>query len=187
MNIESSNSNPEHSNDTAAGWVRSLSRAYPDFPSPGILFRDLTPVFADGGAFGSLVDALCDLVEPGVTAIAGVEARGFILAAAMAQKTGCGILAIRKAGKLPGAVMSESYALEYGTATLELHPDALSEGSKVVLVDDLLATGGTLAAAVRLIERIGCHVAGIGVVIELGDLAGRLRLAPHRVDSIVRA
>ena len=169
----------------AASWLRQLTRSYPDFPTPGILFRDLTPVFANGDAFAAVVDELAQLVLPGVIAVAGVEARGFLLAAAIAQSRGCGVVAVRKAGKLPGAVLTESYELEYGRAQLEIHADVLEAGARVVLVDDLLATGGTLTAATRLLERAGCVVDAIGVVVELDALKGRDRLEGHRVVSIL--
>ena len=177
---------------TASRFVRDLTTDYPDFPSPGILFRDLTPVFADAQAFRAVVDALVDGLDgadgPGAApvAIAGVEARGFLLAAAGAYCSGLGVLAVRKAGKLPGTVLSESYELEYGSAALELHADRLPAGSPVLLVDDLLATGGTLAAAALLLERAGYVVAGIRVVVELDGLGGRERLAGYEVSSIVR-
>ena len=169
----------------AASWLAQLTRSYPDFPTPGILFRDLTPVFANGEAFAAIVDELAQLVLPGVIAVAGVEARGFLLAAAVAQSRGCGVVALRKAGKLPGAILTESYELEYGRAQLEIHADVLESGARVVLVDDLLATGGTLTAATRLLERAGCVVDAVGVVIELDALKGRDRLEGHRVVSIL--
>lgn len=173
--------------------VHALTEVYPDFPTPGILFRDLTPVFADADAFRAVIDALLGVTEhdgtedQGFVAVAGVEARGFVLAAAAAYGTRRGVLAIRKAGKLPGTVLSESYALEYGTADLELHAGRLPEGSRVLLVDDLLATGGTLAAAAKLLERAGYVVAGIAVVLELEGLSGREKLDGYRVHSIARA
>ncbi|NNC13320.1 adenine phosphoribosyltransferase [Planctomonas sp. JC2975] len=156
----------------------------PDFPEPGILFRDLAPVFADGIAFRALVDDLAAHFEGGFDAVAGVEARGFVLAAAVAYAAGVGVLVVRKAGKLPGVVLSETYDLEYGTATLELEPDRLPQGSRVLVLDDVLATGGTLAASARLIAGAGYSVAGFGVVLELADLAGRERLGDTPVYSI---
>lgn len=169
----------------AASWLHELTRSYPDFPRPGILFHDLTPVFANGEAFAAVVAQLSRLVSSSVTAIAGVEARGFIIAAAIAQSTGCGVVAVRKAGKLPGTVLSEKYELEYGTAELEVQADVVAGGARVVLVDDLLATGGTLAAATHLLERTGCVIDAIGVVVELSELRGRERLGGHRVTSIL--
>lgn len=156
----------------------------PDFPEPGILFRDLAPVFADGIAFRSIVDDLAGHFEGRFDAVAGVEARGFVLAAAVAYAGGGGVLVVRKPGKLPGRVLSETYDLEYGSASLELEPERLPAGSRVLVLDDVLATGGTLAASARLIGRAGYTVAGFGVVIELENLAGRQRLSGSPVYSI---
>jgi adenine phosphoribosyltransferase len=157
----------------------------PDFPQPGILFRDLSPLFADAAGLRSVAEALVDGFGP-IDAVVGVEARGFVLGAAAAVAGGVGMLAVRKAGKLPGAVLGETYDLEYGTATLEVHPDTLPRGSRVVIVDDVLATGGTLAATLRLMERAGWTVAGIAVVIELEALGGRAALSAV-TDVPVRA
>ncbi len=171
--------------EQASNHVHELMDTYPDFPSPGILFRDLTPVFADPTAFRAVIDALMhDALTADVVAIAGVEARGFLLAAAGAYSTGVGVIAVRKAGKLPGDVLAQSYDLEYGAAELELHQGRLPAGSRVLLVDDLLATGGTLAAAASLVERAGYVVAGIRVVLELDALGGRDRLTGYDVQSI---
>lgn len=175
--------------EQASHHVNELMDSYPDFPAPGILFRDLTPVFADAAAFRAVIDALMhDALtadgEAPVVAIAGVEARGFLLAAAGAYSAGLGVVAVRKAGKLPGDVLAERYDLEYGTAELELHGGRLPAGARVLLVDDLLATGGTLAAAASLVERAGYVVAGIRVVLELDGLGGRGRLAGYDVQSI---
>jgi adenine phosphoribosyltransferase len=156
----------------------------PDFPEPGILFRDLAPVFADGRAFRAIVDELADRFAGDFDAVAGVEARGFVLAAAVAYAAGAGVLVVRKAGKLPGVVLRESYDLEYGSASLELEPERLAPGSRVLLLDDVLATGGTMAASARLIERAGYSIAGFGVVLELDELRGRDRLAESAVYSI---
>ncbi len=158
--------------------------SYPDFPSPGILFRDLSPVLADAETFRLLVDHLVS-TRPQVPLVAGVEARGFSLAAAVARAGGAGMLAIRKAGKLPGVVMAESYDLEYGSASLELHPASDGAAREVYLLDDVLATGGTLAAAARLLERCGYAVVAIGVVLELESLEGRRALDGYDVRSIV--
>ena len=175
--------------EQASNHVHELMDSYPDFPSPGILFRDLTPVFADPVAFRAVIDALMhDALDADgaadVVAIAGVEARGFLLAAAGAYSAGLGVVAVRKAGKLPGDVLAERYDLEYGTAELELHGGRLPAGSRVLLVDDLLATGGTLAAAASLVERAGYVVAGIRIVLELDGLGGRERLTGYDVRSI---
>lgn len=171
--------------ERAAAHVDELMANYPDFPSPGILFRDLTPVFADADAFRSIVDTLAtDHDDSRCVAVAGVEARGFILAAAVAYSRRRGVLAVRKSGKLPGHVVSERYDLEYGSAELELQPHTLPSGSRVTLVDDLLATGGTLAAAANLLERSGYIIDGISVVLELEGLGGRARLSGYPVRSI---
>ena len=166
--------------------VSSLCATIPDYPKPGISFKDLTPVFADGPAFKAVIEALVSPFEGQFDAVAGVEARGFLLAAAAAYATGTGVVTVRKAGKLPREVVAEDYALEYGTATLELHTTDLAPGSRVLILDDVLATGGTLGAAVRLFERCGIHVAGAGVVLELEDLPGRAALAGQQVLSLLR-
>jgi len=168
--------------------VQQLERllvSVPDFPEPGILFRDLAPVFADGDAFRAIVDELVSRFDGRFDAVAGVEARGFVLAAAAAYAAGVGVLVVRKAGKLPGDVLSESYQLEYGTATLELEPRRLPEASRVLVLDDVLATGGTLAATARLIERAGYAVAGFGVLLELEELDGRDRLGGYETQSLL--
>lgn len=162
--------------------VRDLLVSYPDFPRPGILFRDLTPVFADGPAFRAVID---DLVAPflgSFDAVAGIEARGFLLASAAAYVTGTGVLAVRKSGKLPGSLLTEHYGLEYADDALEMAPGTLAAGSRVLLLDDVLATGGSLNAAARLLDRAGYPLAGIGVVLELDGLPGRASLAHLRGD-----
>jgi adenine phosphoribosyltransferase len=182
--------------------IAQLAIDVPDFPSPGIVFRDLTPVFADGAAFRRMVDGLASpaAVDPraaavaaagghrsddrGFDVVAGVEARGFLLAAAVALDAGVGVVPVRKAGKLPRQRIAANYALEYGTATLELHTDAIRPGQRVLLVDDVLATGGTLEAAVALVERLGGVLTAISVVIELAALGGRQRIAPHSVHAL---
>jgi adenine phosphoribosyltransferase len=182
--------------------IASISVDVPDFPEPGVLFRDLTPVFADGPAFRRVVDGLAtpSLADPRAAAVAdastnpqddpgfdvvvGVEARGFLLAAAVAYDAGVGVVLVRKAGKLPRERMAADYALEYGTATLELHTDSLRPGQRVLIVDDVLATGGTLGAAIALVEQAGAVVTAVSVVIELAALGGRQRVAPHTVHSL---
>jgi adenine phosphoribosyltransferase len=165
-----------------AGLVRDI----PDFPAPGVVFKDLTPLLGDPGAFAAVVDAL---VEPfagrGIDQVVGIEARGFILAGPLAYRLGAGFVPVRKAGKLPSAVEGESYALEYGTDLLEIHADALRPGARVLVVDDVLATGGTAAATVRLVERLGAEVVGLAVVVELGFLGPRSRLRGREVVSLV--
>lgn len=161
---------------SATDYIDSLARSIDNFPLPGITFRDLTPVFADGPAFAAVAAALVEGFEGRYDVIAGVEARGFALAAASAALGGHGLVLIRKAGKLPGTTLSETYALEYGEATLEVHDDQLPAGTRVLLVDDVLATGGTLAASQRLIERAGWTLAGTSVVLEITALNGREKL-----------
>jgi adenine phosphoribosyltransferase len=159
----------------AADAVARLVREQPDFPIPGILFRDLTPVLADAEALRLMAEAL-GTAHGEVDLIAGLESRGFLLAAAAAMAVGTGVLAIRKPGKLPGEVLGEDYELEYGTARLELHPDDVPNGARVLIIDDVLATGGTASAACRLVERAGGTVAGVAVAIELIALKGAARL-----------
>ncbi|MEV6927874.1 adenine phosphoribosyltransferase [Dactylosporangium sp. NPDC051485] len=158
----------------------------PDFPKPGIVFKDLMPLFADGPAFAAAIDAI--IAEQGVDSfdvVAGIEARGFVIAAAIAYATGRGVVPIRKAGKLPRDTVSASYALEYGEATIEVHADAFVAGERVLVVDDVLATGGTAAATLGLIERAGGRVSGFSVVLELSFLDGRSRLAPRPVHALL--
>ncbi len=155
-----------------------------DYPSEGIVFKDLTPVFADGPAFKLMVDSIVTAFAGKFDAVAGIEARGFLLAAAAAYATGTGVITIRKAGKLPREVFAESYALEYGEATLELHKDDVPFGTRVLILDDVLATGGTIGAAAALLERSGAVVAGVGVVLEIDGLPGRANLAGREVLSL---
>jgi adenine phosphoribosyltransferase len=171
--------------DAAREALERLSRVIPDFPQPGITFRDLTPVFADGPALRLVTDALLEPFAGSFDVIAGVEARGFVLAASAAYASGHGVVMIRKPGKLPRAVLSEDYDLEYGSTTLQVHADELPAGSRVLLLDDVLATGGTLAASATLIERAGWTVAGIGVVLELADLRGSQKLPGRDIHSLL--
>jgi len=170
---------------TAADHLRALTHEIPDFPEPGVVFRDLTPVFADGAALAAVADALAAPFAASYDVVAGVEARGFALAAATAARSGHGILLIRKAGKLPRERITENYALEYGTASLEVHVDQLPHAARVLLVDDVLATGGTLAAAQRLIDRAGWQLAGTSVALELAALGGRAALASRDVHAVL--
>lgn len=165
-----------------AHYIRSI----PDWPKKGILFRDITPLLADPKAFAAAVEALCaGFRDAGVQYVAAVEARGFIFGAAVAKELGVGFVPIRKRGKLPFKTESISYDLEYGTDTLEVHSDAVGEGAKVLMVDDLLATGGTMAAACKLIEKIGGEVAGIAFLVELSELAGRGRLSQYKINTLI--
>lgn len=163
-----------------------LLRAIPDFPKPGIIFRDITPILADPAAFRYTVDWFIDkFKDEGVVKVCAAEARGFMIAAAIGYKMGWGIVPIRKPGKLPWKTLSEEYALEYGTAVLHMHEDAISKGEKVLVVDDLLATGGTAEAMVKLVERVGGVVAGVGFLVELDDLKGRDMLRGYRIESLL--
>jgi len=164
------------------GYIRSI----PDWPKKGILFRDITPLLADAKALAAAIDALCaGFTGAGIEYVAAVEARGFIFGAAVARKLGVGFVPIRKKGKLPSKTESVAYDLEYGTDTLEVHSDAISKGAKVLMVDDLLATGGTMAAACKLIEKIGGQIAGIAFLIELGELAGREKLSGYKITTVI--
>lgn len=167
--------------------LRTKIRAIPDFPRAGILFRDVTPLLADPEA---LAFAVAELVRPfagdGVDAVAGIDARGFIFGALAARELGAGLVPVRKAGKLPYRTLSESYELEYGRGTLEMHADAVAPGARVLIVDDLIATGGTIGATCALIERGGGDVVGLSVVIELEALGGRDRLGGRVVHALVR-
>jgi adenine phosphoribosyltransferase len=158
-----------------AGYLARLVRDVPDYPKPGVLFKDITPLLGDGDGFRAVIDSL--VPDQVVDKVVGVEARGFILAAPLAYRLGAGFVPVRKAGKLPSATHAESYALEYGEATLEVHTDAFAPGDRVLLVDDVLATGGTAAAAATLIHRAGGTVVGLSVLIELSFLPGRETLA----------
>ena len=166
--------------------LKQYIRDIPDWPKKGILFRDITPLLNNPEVFSAAVDALCaDYKEANVEYVAAVEARGFIFGSAVAEKLGAGFVPIRKKGKLPWQTESITYDLEYGTDTLEVHRDALERGAKVLMVDDLLATGGTMAAACRLIEKIGGQVIGITFLIELAGLNGREKVTDYKVRSII--
>ncbi|MFB6624520.1 adenine phosphoribosyltransferase [Streptomyces sp. NPDC056374] len=157
----------------------SRIRDVPDYPKPGVLFKDITPLLADPEAFTALTDALAGLCSAhGATKIVGLEARGFILAAPVAVRAGLGFVPVRKAGKLPGATLRQAYELEYGTAEIEVHAEDLAAGDRVMVIDDVLATGGTAEASIELIRRAGAEVAGVAVLMELGFLPGRARLEP---------
>lgn len=168
------------SSSTVADLVRSLVRDVPDYPRPGILFKDITPVLAHGVTFAAVIDAVVEQVRAAgpVDVVAGIEARGFILGAPVARALGLGFVPIRKQGKLPWRTLSATYALEYGEATIEIHEDAFEPGARVIVIDDVLATGGTAEASIELIRRAGAEVAGLAVLMELGFLGGRARLEP---------
>ena len=156
--------------------LKALIRTIPDFPRPGIQFRDITTLLLDAGGFGAEIERLAFKIEEKPDLVAGIEARGFIVAAALAQRLGAGVLLIRKDGKLPGETIAEDYALEYGTDRLTMHVDACAPGARVWLTDDLIATGGSALAAVRLIRRAGATIAGASFIIDLPDLGGAARL-----------
>ena len=166
--------------------LRPLIREIPDFPKPGILFRDVTPLLGNGPAFRSCIRQLCQRLAPTrPQAIAGIESRGFIFGAAVAAELGLGFVPIRKPGKLPWKTRKESYALEYGTDAIEVHADALTSGTRVALVDDLLATGGTAGAAIKLLRGLGAEVVAAAFVIELAFLKGRARLGGVPCDVLL--
>ena len=166
--------------------LKRYIRDIPDWPKRGILFRDITPLLSDARAFSIAVDALCaGFKKADIDYIAAVEARGFIFGAAVAKKLGVGFVPIRKRGKLPFKTESIGYNLEYRTDTLEVHSDAIKNGSRVLMVDDLLATGGTMAAACMLIEKIGGKIVGIAFLVELAELHGRDRLTGYKIKSVI--
>ncbi len=165
--------------------VASRLRDIPDFPKPGVLFKDFTPLLADGPAFGAVVRDMAARHSGLIDVVVGIEARGFILAAAVAFDLGVGMVPVRKSGKLPGTTLSRSYALEYGTAQIEVHTDSFQAEQRVLVIDDVLATGGTAAAACELVESSGAVVAGVDVVLELGVLGGRARLGSRPVSAIL--
>ena len=166
----------------------SLIREIPDYPKPGVRFQDITPLLANGAAFSTITKKFASYVPSG-TLVAGIEARGFIFASAVAHELQSGFIPIRKAGKLPFSTLAQSYGLEYGSDTLEIHTDAIATGSQVLLIDDVLATGGTISAAIELIQRSGGHVVRVLTVLEIAGLSGRKLLDdtfPHvAVTSLV--
>jgi len=169
---------------SAADELRALVRTIPDFPRPGIQFRDITTLLLDRGGLAAAVDALAETVDGPVDLVAAIEARGFAIGGALAVKLGAGMLLIRKDGKLPGETIAEDYALEYGTDRLAMHVDACAPGARVLIVDDLLATGGTALAAARLVRRAGGEIAGARFIIDLPDLGGGRALAEAGVEAV---
>jgi adenine phosphoribosyltransferase len=176
------------------GLISARIRDIPDYPQPGIVFKDITPLLADGDAFAAVVSAMAEGSReeggPGqgvgrIDKVVGIEARGFILAAPVACCLGAGFVPVRKQGKLPAETLAESYQLEYGTATVEVHVDAFQPGDRVLIVDDVLATGGTAAASVSLVRRSGAEVAAVSVLLELGFLGGRARMPDVEVRSLL--
>ncbi|MGQ0847771.1 MAG: adenine phosphoribosyltransferase [Actinomycetota bacterium] len=167
--------------------LSALIRDIPDFPEPGVVFKDITPVLAGADAFSELILALAGPHrQSGIDKVAGIEARGFTLAAPVAKELGAGFIPLRKPGKLPWETVSQTYALEYGTDALEMHVDSVSPGDRVLIVDDVIATGGTAAAAVNLVRRVGAEVAGVVVFIELAFLNGRSSLDQVPFHALVR-
>ncbi len=167
--------------------LKDYIKSIPDFPSPGIIFRDVTSVIEDPEGFALAIDSLDKLLEgASYDVIAGAEARGFLFGSPLAYKNGKGFVLVRKKGKLPRETVEASYDLEYGTATIEIHKDAIKEGQKVVLIDDLIATGGTMEAAAKLVEELGGEVVKMIFLIELTDLKGRERLSKYDIDSVVQ-
>ncbi len=168
-------------------WLSELVRDIDDFPTAGVSFRDITPLLGDAKGFVRAINEIADLFEGvPVDRVLGIEARGFIIAAPVAYRMNAGFVPVRKAGKLPWAVVREDYSLEYGQDKLEIHRDAIHPGERILVIDDVLATGGTAAATVRLVEALGGIVAGVGFLIELEDLQGRAKLQGHRIESLAR-
>jgi adenine phosphoribosyltransferase len=161
-------------------------RDIPDFPKPGILFKDITPLLADPAAFRETIDRLADGFRGRVDTVLGIESRGFIVGAAVAYALGTGLALVRKPGKLPAQTYAAHYELEYGKDTLEIHRDAIGHGHRVLLVDDLLATGGTASAAAELIKRCGGTITGFSFIVELAFLGGRKRIGDYEVRSLIR-
>jgi len=166
--------------------IESLIRAIPDFPIPGILFRDITPLLKDAAGFKAMIDLFVERYRGDkIDCVVGIEARGYMIAAPLAYQLGAGFVPVRKPGKLPGAKFTEEYALEYGTNSLEIHDDAVGRGHRVLVVDDLLATGGTIAATLKLLDKLGANVVGVAILIELAALGGRKSLGSTEVTSFI--
>ncbi len=164
--------------------LKALIRDIPDFPNPGILFRDITPLLADRHAFRQAISLMAAPYQD-IDHVVCIESRGFILGAPIAYMLDAGLVPVRKAGRLPSLTLSEDYSLEYGVNTVEIHQDAIKPGERVIIVDDLLATGGTVHAAIKLTERLGATLIGVTVLVELSDLGGRERLAGYPVNSLI--
>jgi adenine phosphoribosyltransferase len=167
--------------------LEDFVRDVPDFPQQGVLFKDITPLLQNGAAFHSAIERMAaHYAGAGIQTVVGVESRGFIFGAPIAYTLGCGFVPVRKFGKLPSETVSVEYALEYGTNVVEIHKDAVQPGQRVLIVDDLLATGGTVSAAIELVEKIGGHIAGIAFLVELEFLKGREQLAGHDVFALIK-
>ena len=172
--------------EVTVGDLEVAIRNVPDFPQPGIQFKDITPVLGDARLFAGAIDLMAARhADAGIDACVGIDARGFIFAAAAAKQLGTGFVPVRKKGKLPWKTHEESYSLEYGEATVAIHQDALQPGARVLLLDDLLATGGTAAAAVKLLKKIGAEIVEIGFLIELGFLNGREKMNGSPINSLI--
>jgi adenine phosphoribosyltransferase len=168
-------------------WITRLVREIPDYPEVGVTFRDITPLLGDSEGFGKAITELVQRFDGlPIDRVLGMEARGFIIAAPVAYCLGAGFIPVRKAGKLPWAVVREEYQLEYGSDKLEIHRDAIHPGERILIIDDVLATGGTAEATCRLVEALGGKIAGLGFLIEIGELNGRERLKGHLVESLAR-
>jgi adenine phosphoribosyltransferase len=166
-------------------WITELVRDIPDYPTPGVIFRDITPLLGDAEGFSKAITELVErFADVQVDRVLGMEARGFIIAAPVAYRLGAGFIPVRKAGKLPWAVVREEYQLEYGRDKLEVHRDAIHPGERILVIDDVLATGGTAAATCKLVEALGGVVVGLGFLLELDDLGGRQRMQGRRVESL---
>lgn len=166
--------------------LRTAVRDVVDFPKTGIVFKDITPILADGRLFHESISRLCETTaNVKIDKVVGIDARGFIFAAAVADRLGAGLVLVRKKGKLPWKTRQTSYSLEYGESIVEIHEDSVKQGETILLVDDLLATGGTAAAAVKLLDELGANLVGISVLIELSFLNGRAKLGNHPVHSIL--
>jgi adenine phosphoribosyltransferase len=166
-------------------WLRALVRDIADYPQPGITFRDITPLLGDANGFRRAIDELAErFAADAVDRVVGVEARGFILAAPVAYRLGASFVPVRKPGKLPWAIVREEYQLEYGTDRLEIHRDAIHPDERILVVDDVLATGGTASATCRLVEALGGAIVGVGILIELSELGGRDKLGDRRLEAL---
>ncbi|MGA2191801.1 MAG: adenine phosphoribosyltransferase [Nitrospirota bacterium] len=166
--------------------LKTRIRDIPDFPKKGILFRDITTLLKDNEAFQKVIDKItCYYEDEGIAKVVGIESRGFILGAPVAYALGAGFVPVRKPGKLPSDIYEAKYELEYGTDTLTVHQDAITPGERVLVVDDLLATGGTMAATLDLLKKLGAQVVGVACLIELAELRGRDKLAGHNVLSMI--
>ena len=166
--------------------LKALIRHVPDYPKPGILFYDITTLLRDAAGYRAVIDRLCEpFMGAGIEIVVGVESRGFILGGAVADRLGAGFVPVRKPGKLPSATKREAYTLEYGSNELEIHADAVTVGQRTLIVDDVLATGGTAAAAAALVKRLGASLEGLAFLIELDFLDGKARLARERVHSVL--